>query len=556
MCTETNHHNNIREAFAVLLRYRWRFALPAFLAMAGVLIVSLLLPRKYQAEAIFERRTDLVLSEMNSKGAPQLQSPRGSITQELTGETAVEQLVKQLRAEHIEGKAPRLIDQTVNDLRHDLPKSVMVRYDVSNNELDRATVSYVSTDPEMARLIVNKLVENYILRARSVMEKRLAQSATFFEDEVVRERKQIEELENKLLKFEIAHSELLPDSATSLQATLTESQNRLSAEDQALKAAVLNEESLRKSLEQTPKVTPMIVKGPNPELTRLDTELRKAEASLTEAVTVLKMKERHPDLVAMRQRIKSLKAEITHAEPEVVLQRHLSENPHYAELQTALLHAASEREALEAQVTATRKRADELNAQAAGLFPVRSDYRRITREVDQHQRQLAFWEDNLRRVRLAVTAENGNRGIQLDFIKPCPVLDRPVSPNLSQVLLAAVGIGLLSGIASVFFAHRADETFTSGEELAKAFQVPLMGSVSEIISAHQRRLRSIRNFVLYPLNAAAMLAVLAILSGVLYMELEHPSRQGKTAAGSPQPLNNGQAMNTVSGTAMAAKPQD
>ena len=39
------------EIWDVLLRYRWRFIVPTFLVMVAVLAGSLLLPRKYNAEA-------------------------------------------------------------------------------------------------------------------------------------------------------------------------------------------------------------------------------------------------------------------------------------------------------------------------------------------------------------------------------------------------------------------------------------------------------------------------------------------------------------------------
>lgn len=527
MSTQTNPTNNIREAVTALIRYRWRFVLPAFVVTAGIFSVALMVPRKYQADAVFERRVDPVLSEMNSKGASQIQNPRGTIVQELSGELAVEKLIKQIKAESAGKPDSRGIAQGVNDLRHEVSKSVVVRYDMSNNELDRITVSYISANPDMARLVVNRLVENYIQQTRQAMEQRLTQSASFFENEVIRERGIIEDLENKLLQFEIAHAELLPDNPTSLQMTLTDAQARLAEMEQNLKALATREETIGQTLRETPAVTPSVTHGPNPEVTRLEGELRRAEATLAEAVNVLKMKDKHPDLIAMRDRVSAIKTEISAAEPEVVIQRQLSDNPRRSELEMTLANAVAERQSLEAQIAATQKRVTELEAQTAGLFPIRSDYRKITRELDQHQRQLGFWEDNLRRVRMAVTAENGNRGIQLDFIKPCAALNRPVSPNLTQVILAAIGIGLMAGVASVFFAHRGDETFASGEELAKNFQIPLMGSVSEIISRKQRQLRTVRNFIVYPLNAVAMLTVLAVLAGVLYLELERPEDYAK-----------------------------
>ena len=56
------------EAWDALVRFKWRFVLATFGVTAVVLAGSFFLPRKYKAEGIFERRTDMVLSEITSRG--------------------------------------------------------------------------------------------------------------------------------------------------------------------------------------------------------------------------------------------------------------------------------------------------------------------------------------------------------------------------------------------------------------------------------------------------------------------------------------------------------
>jgi hypothetical protein len=122
---------------------------------------------------------------------------------------------------------------------------------------------------------------------------------------------------------------------------------------------------------------------------------------------------------------------------------------------------------------------------------------------------------------MARSAEDGNRGVQLAFIRPCGELSRPVAPNMFQILISAMGLGLISGAVSLLFAHRTDETFHDGEQLSTSLHLPLLGEVSEIVSVQHRRMRKVRNMVLYPLNAVAMTTVLVTLISVLYMNLQN-----------------------------------
>ena len=69
----SRHRNQVRalmDACEVLVRFRWRFIVPAFVVTVVILGVCLVLPRKYKAKAIFERRTDLVMTEIMHRGAP------------------------------------------------------------------------------------------------------------------------------------------------------------------------------------------------------------------------------------------------------------------------------------------------------------------------------------------------------------------------------------------------------------------------------------------------------------------------------------------------------
>ena len=208
--------------------------------------------------------------------------------------------------------------------------------------------------------------------------------------------------------------------------------------------------------------------------------------------------------------------------PEVVSERQFTRNAKHAEIELLLTQATATGEALTRQTAASQSKIAQLNTESKRLFPVRAEYNKMEREIDQALRHLAFWEGNLNRVKMSLTAEDGNRGIQLNFIKPCGALSRPVSPDLTHVVMAALGMALLASAVSVLFAHRTNESFAGGEELAESVGVPLIGAVSEIISKQQRRIKRLRQCVIYPLNLAGMTAVLLVMTATLYLNLKRP----------------------------------
>jgi uncharacterized protein involved in exopolysaccharide biosynthesis len=520
MSKRHNQTEALFEVWRVLLKFRWRFVVPAFVVVALVLAGSMVLPRKYKAEAVFERRTDMVLSEIMSRGAPRsFQDPRESLTNEVIGDPALDQLLDQIMP--VNPKSERSPFERAA-FRADLKRKATVSYDIASNDLDRVRVTYVGDDPDMSRAVVNTLVRNHIERTRARIEDRLKQSAKFFSDEAANSREEIDALETRQLEFEIENAQLLPDSPVSSQGSLPDLQVRFTEAKSRRDAASAKIEKLRKVLDSTPQTTPLTIRGRNPELDRLDTQLRQLEAKYAELVGVYKMKAKHPDVLAVNEQIEGVKKVIVATETEVVIQKTETINPRYGEVETLIAHSLDELQAAERQADALKTQIDTLTAQSGSLFGVRSDHRKLARQIEDSQRELTFWQENLRRVEMALTAENDNKGVRLAFIKECDVIHKPVSPNLPQVLMAATLLGLIAGGISIFYAYRTDETFTDAQHLSRAFSLPTFGAVSEIITTKYRRLRRLRNLFLYPINGVVMTAVLIVLSGLLYLSLEKP----------------------------------
>lgn len=521
MNREFDHSKAIIEAWHVLLRYRWRFFVPAFLGTVLVLAACLVLPRKYHAQAIFDRRTDMVLTEM--RNAPtSFQDPRSSVVDQLAGAPAIAQLRTQLDPlldEH--GLIGVLKDR--EEFYSDLHRRLIVTYDVQSPAHDRIRVEYTGSNPMIARFIVNTLVQNYIDRQRAEMDARLERSAEFFRAQVNRFREMIEECEAQRLAFEMKYDRLLPDNPNSIETLMMDVRMKLDDVVQRHHAAVNTQRTLEEELARTPETVPHVVRGRNPDKLRIQEKIRQAENELSRSVTVLKMTERHPDLVALRTQIAALERELQETPDDIVLETQHLRNTKRNELELRLAIARAETHGLEMQKASLEAQLAKLNEQAGQLHPVRADYRKLTREVDEAQRRLNVWEESLWRVEMARTAESGDRGVQFTFIKPCGEIHKPVSPALYQAVAAAIIIGMLSGALCVFLAHRTDETISDGDQLLALYDLPVFGCVSEIITRQRRRLRKLRNLILYPVNAVAMTAVILAMMGLLYLDLERPA---------------------------------
>ncbi|WP_428386471.1 GumC family protein [Mucisphaera sp.] len=510
------------ELWSIVWRYRWRFVLPCFAVMVAVLIISLTLPRKYRSEAIFETRTDMVLKEMTSRGASgAFQVPRNSVTEELTGEVAIDRLIREIEPELREmGVIQTSFDR--QQLRLDLLRKVTVRWDLASAQVDRIRVSYTGPNPAVTRLVVNNLVEQYIAATRAQMDARLNESADFFRNELASSRQTIEEIENRMLRFEIENAVLLPDNPLNIQNQLIENRQELEELVAKREAIVARLSTLRDGIEQQPTTVQSLVMGANPARDELNAKRRELNRQLDTYLNVYKMREQHPDVQSISQQISTVEARIAEIEAEVVTAKNIIPNPKRTEMELSLARSEGELNALDDEISSIKASLETLGASSAGMFPVRSEYRKLQRELTEARGSLQFWETNLRRIELALTAENGNRGVQFAFVKRAGAAWRPVSPDLTQVLLACGLLGVIAGSLGVFFAHRMEATYYDGNALANDLGLPLIGSVSEVITHDQRRSRRLRRLILYPTNAVVMATVLVGVGALLYLDLERP----------------------------------
>jgi uncharacterized protein involved in exopolysaccharide biosynthesis len=512
----------IYELWDVILQHRWRFVLPAFAVTAIVLFASLFLPRKYESVAYFERRNAPELIEAIRSGASDSYiDPMQALTKEIAGSHAITQVINdlepRLRAVGYINNATEL-----RELRNSVKQQLIVNREYSDKTRVHLRLELVLDDPRISALIVNALVDRYINTTRDALVDRANGSIAYFDKLIDEHRVELEVLQKQLGLFEQEHAMLLPEQPYSLQAQLGESQEQLSRLMTELEGLDIQRRSLREVLQAEPKMLPSIVHSKNPELTRLETKLEKLQDKIREFTTTMRMTEKHPEVVMLRQQEAELQAKVDSTQANVITSTEEHPNPKRAELELALTSANAERDALKEQVSLRRKKIDELSAMSGDMLPVRAEHRKLIAMVETSQKDVDYYQNMRRRAENYLTPETGERGVQMEFIRRAEAVPIPVSPNLLQVMIVAGFLGIASGALSVFIAHRTDDSYRNARQLSESTTIPVLGSVSELITRQHQRMRRLRYSILYPMNTLAMACVLALIGTVLYLDLQRP----------------------------------
>ncbi|MEX0644847.1 MAG: hypothetical protein WD076_06030, partial [Parvularculaceae bacterium] len=207
--------------------------------------------------------------------------------------------------------------------------------------------------------------------------------------------------------------------------------------------------------------------------------------------------ENYPDIRALKARIEQLENTAASALPS---------NPEFT-------RARNELRGAEDQVAGLKLREESLRADLEALAVtideapgVEAELSRIIRDYEQTQK--SYEELIERRDRLALTSNlgAGGQGVEYQVFERPDVALTPASPPrlllILGVLVGAVGAGVGFGVLLIIL----DRTYTQADDLKRAFNLPVLGSIGVVSSDYLRQLRR-RDLVRLGAASAGLAAV-------------------------------------------------
>ena len=244
-------------------------------------------------------------------------------------------------------------------------------------------------------------------------------------------------------------------------------------------------------------------------------QLAGAQAELS-AMRARGLTDAHPDVIALRSQIGSLQAQAAR-EPTGGTAASTTQNPAYAQLvamraeRAATLSALQQRRGqLQAEVAAATARQLQAPGATAEYERLNSDY---TVLKDQYDRLLAQREQ----LKLRGDVETETDTVRVELIDPPSRPRSPVSPNRPLLLTLVLLAGLGAGIAAAFFATQVQSTYATADRLARASGLPVLGSITEVLTPARSLLRR-RKLVWLAGGSGALVAMFLILLTVEYVQ--------------------------------------
>jgi len=534
---EKEHSKTTTPTVLIHMFYRhWRlFLLGTMLFAIAVFVFAHYVPLKYTGTAIFERRKDPAANPVTDRGSESFKSRKLTLAHEIMGREAVEQAVEQLNLTRgfirdESGQLTQESERRKQELIDQLSTAIKVKWEVSSDEVDIVSVSFTSSDPELAEKMPNTLVSNYINLVGEQGVSRLNASQEFLDLQVKNCSSRLSDLIKQRIDFELKHAGILPDSPGAIQENIT----RLNTDIDTLRLqyTMAKEELVR--LEELKRVnTPtsngaegeeaaptQIIKGKNPKLEPLENALEKTQEALRETLAI--RTDKHPMVELLQEKITSLESKIAELEPEVVIQKIYGVGTGYNDLSMQILATQTRMETTGRELERAEKRLEANQALLANFGPIRREYLDLVKKIEDQQEELRRWENSLTAAKMELAAEAAKRRTHLGAIQAALKQFQPSSPALIHVMLAALAGGAAFGLGLIFLSNWYEQALVTPDTAGQLYSVPVLGYSDVIETPQQKAYHRMKTMIITPVVFALLLGALGISMYSLTLRLRHP----------------------------------
>ncbi|MEL7185041.1 MAG: hypothetical protein AAFN50_01240, partial [Pseudomonadota bacterium] len=229
--------------------------------------------------------------------------------------------------------------------------------------------------------------------------------------------------------------------------------------------------------------------------------------------------DKHPRIVMLKDTILALEGEcsdelaasggiVSITNPET---QSIDANPVYQSLRLQLSDANVELAALSDELTTRRSVVARLRTDVDKISRVETDLKKLNRDYNvitaRHQELLRRWETLQSKKRLDPVTDN----VQFNIMEPPFAEANPVAPNRPLFLMAVAVFALGVGAAVAFALNQLKPVYFNRRDLSRVAGLPVLGSVSMIMSASEAAKRRRNTFYWYSVNAAFLVVAAAVI---------------------------------------------
>jgi succinoglycan biosynthesis transport protein ExoP len=536
----------MKDIRSFIRRRKKAFLISFFIVVIGGLSLAILLPPIYVSEATIRLENQQIPEDYVKPTITDFAEERiQKISQQVLSRPKLLEIIEKYNL-FKDAKDRRTPTELVSAMRNKIGIESIVA-ETSNKKNRRAdsvtvafNVSFEGKDPATVQKVTEKLSNLYLEEDIKNREQMVAGATTFLENELTRINDEISRQEKKISEYKRAHLRELPsDINYNLQAI---SQLERSIDQSDMRLRILQEKKLllESQLANVEPLTPVIIEGKDvavnprerlkelrlelasmqsvysdkhPDIKKLRREIQKLESEVQNSdATVEKIKRlnqleiqlasaraefgpEHPDVKAINSEIKILRNQVNNLTSKSVQAKIAEEKPD----NPAYINLKAQVETIEMEIGALQEEKkslmDEINTYQKRIEStphVEKELNALTRDLENFKGKYVEMSNKLMNAKVVQEMEGKQKGERFSITSPAYFPQKPTKPNRFAILLLSVLIAI--GLSSVLVVawESIDDSVKTSDQLRVLTGVPVLSSVSYIVTDQERRFRRLK----------------------------------------------------------------
>lgn len=462
--------------------------------MAGWLGVALV-PNAYESKARVYVNTQSLLQDKVGITQVQSQQDLDRVRQTLASAANLERVVKETDLNQTVG-GPRDIAAKITALREGI--TVMAQMDPSMIDISAKSADSGLSDGANARIaqqVVQKLIDIFQEANLSSDKVETKQSLAFLDQQLAERGRQLAGAEQRRVEFEQRYAGVLP-GAGSIGQRMDAARLEINTIDSQLAQAQGALSAMNGQLAGTPQTLPGVGASGGP------SALAQAQADLA-GMRARGWTTSHPDVIAAQRQVDALRKQGGGGISGGSL------NPAYLSIKSMQAERAATVQALQSRKAQLQADLGAMSARQTDEPGLAAEQEKLDRDYEvlktQYDKLLADREEI--RLRGDVKTETG--AVQFRVINPPSAPTAPTAPNRPLLLLGVLIVGIGAGVGTAFAMGQLKGSFPTAARLEKAVGVPVIGSITQTVSAAQKAVE--RQRLKYFAGASGGLAAVCLL---------------------------------------------
>ena len=502
----------------LLLRRRWIVIASFFIAIIVGIYQAVTLPKIYQAETLILVEPQRVPDNFVKSIVPtDLSQQINTIKEMIMSRTNLLKIIEKFNLFNAPQYAGMFSDDKIEAIRKRTSVDI-----VSGSRTSNAfKIAFQGRDPQETVQVVNAMAGLVIDQNLKVRESQAAGTVEFLEQEQVKMRRKLEEVETALKNFREVHMGELPDQLASNLMVLERLQQQLSDKQKSLRDEKNRLSSLENQIQIAREQSSMTVAASAPSGNREPTTLEGLKQQLADYK--IRYTPQHPDVIRLQRKIEELEKQSpppsTDSTADGSTRQALGAGrPVASGVEGNLIvqrnGTAREISAIREEISALQQQIAVYQGRVENTPKLEQELLSLNRDYDNTQKTYESLLARKQEAEVAANMERQQKGEQFRILDPARLPDKPQSPDMRKLFLMFVMAGLGLGCGIIFALDYFDSSLKKPETVPTKLRIPLLVTMPSVKRPKDIRKRRINDgiSILATLICLALTAIFAAVS--------------------------------------------